>query len=92
MRINRGLRWENVVDSAERYEITITASHPEIRYPATVDVTLRRRQKFLTRPGEVIKVSVNGVKGSVTVDKNGLLTVEKVVLKDASPVHIILAK
>lgn len=90
--INRGLKWGNVVDSADRYEITVSASHPEIRYPATVDVTLRRRQKFLPAAGTEVKVLIDGKESMIKVDKNGLLTVEKVVLKDASPVHIILTK
>ena len=90
--INRGLKWENPVDSEKRYELVVSASHPEIRYPATVDVTLRRRQKFTPRAGEVVTVSVNGEKRTIQLDKNGLLTIEKVTLKDASPVNIILTR
>ena len=90
--INRGLKWKNTVDSADRYEITVSASHPDIRYPATVDITLRRRQKFLPGIGERVKVSINGSESVVKVDKNGLLTVEKVVLNNSDPVKIVLEK
>ena len=90
--INRGMKWKDIVDLPERYEITLSAGHPDMKYPVTADVTLRRRQKFLPGAGEKIKVSVNGQERVIQLDKDGLLTVEKVVFPDDKPVKVVLSR
>ena len=69
--------------------MNLTANYPGIKYPVTSDVTFRRRQNFKFAPGTVIKVDINGKKSETVIDKNGLLTVEKVTFNDASPVKVI---
>lgn len=90
--INRGMKWSGIVDQPDRYEITLSAGHPDMVYPVTVDVTLRRRQKFLPAAGDKIKVSINGKKSTVKLDKHGLLTLTKVTFNDKKPVKIVLEK
>ena len=90
--INRGFDWKDIVDSKERYEITLSVNYPGIKYPVTSDVTIRRRQNFKFAPGTRLKVSVNGKNSVVTVDKNGLLTVEKIVFADKQPVKLVICK
>ncbi len=88
--INRGMTWQGeIVDTADRFEMNLTANYPGIKYPVTSDVTFRRRQNFKFAPGTVIKVDINGKKSETVIDKNGLLTVEKVTFNDASPVKVI---
>ena len=90
--INRGMTWRNIVDRPDRYEITLSAGHPDMVYPVTLDVTLRRRQRFLPAAGTEIKVSINGRRSVVKLDKNNLLTLEKVTFSDSKPVKIVLEK
>ena len=97
--INRGLNWKNIKDTPRRFEITLTAAFPEqtvkgtvypaMKYPVTCDVTFRRRRQFKFAPGTKIAVSVNGELRETVIDKDGLLTVEKVVFKDAAPLKIV---
>ena len=90
--INRGFDWKDIVDSKERYEITLSVNYPGIKYPVTSDVTIRRRQNFKFAPGTRLKVSVNGKNSVVTIDKNGLLTIEKIVFADKQPVKLVICK
>ena len=62
---------------------------PAMKYPVTCDVTFRRRQQFRFAPGTKIKVTVNGQPREVVIDRNGLLTVEKVTFADANPVGVV---
>lgn len=88
--MNRGMDWQSIVDTEKRYDIVLTAAHPEMKYPVSCDVTLRRRQKFLPGPGDKITVNVNGKLSTVTLDENKLLTVKGVVFSDAKPVRMVL--
>lgn len=87
--INRGMQWKNVTDTPERLEIELFAEHEDMLYPVKCDVTLRRRQHFRFAPGTRIYVTVNGEKRETSIDKNGLLTVENVVFKNADPVKVV---
>ena len=90
--INRGMKWDNIVDTPDRFEMSLTASHPDMKYPVTCDVTFRRRQQFKFPAGTKISVEINGKKQETVIDQNGLLTVEKVIFPDAKPVKIVLKK
>ena len=90
--INRGMKWDNIVDTPDRFEMSLTAAHPDMKYPVTCDVTFRRRQQFKFPVGTKIAVEINGKKQETVIDQNGLLTVEKVTFPDAKPVRIVLKK
>ncbi len=75
--INLGFIWTDPVEDANKWESTI--SNAEAKVDITVDVTPRRCQKFKLKPGEKLKwANSAGGKGTVTADKWGLVTVEKV--------------
>ncbi len=91
--LNRGMDWnEKVIDQADRYEISLTAFHPEIQYPVTADVTLRRRQQFRPVAGETLQVQVNGETRRLTVPANGLITIEKINFPDKNPVQLTISR
>ena len=66
--INRGMKWDNVKDTPELFEMTLSAAHPEMKYPVTCDVTFRRRQQFKAAPGTRIAVEINGEKRETVID------------------------
>jgi hypothetical protein len=78
---NRGLGWrgDDLVDEADRYEVTI---RPAGRAPPSADVTLRRLQKFHVEGGKLYHWTNRGAdgktvlqEGDVTIGPDGLLTV-----------------
>lgn len=86
--MNRGIKWKTLADEPGRYCIEVTVSHPGITYPVTADVTIRRRQKFLPKPGETVRVKINGKISRVKIGADGLLTVPKVRFADAKGLEI----
>jgi len=86
--INRGIKWKTLKDEPGCYRIALQISHPEIKYPVTADVTIRRRQKFLPKLGETVLVKINGKVSEVKIDNNGLLTIPKVQFASADNVEI----
>ena len=90
--INRGFNWKNIVDTPKRYSITLSVDYPGIKYPVTADVTIRRRQNFKFAPGTSLKVSINGKDSTVKIDKNGLLTIEKIVFADSKEIIITITE
>ena len=87
--INRGIDWKVIADTPDRYEIDLSVNHKDIKYPVTSDVTIRRRQQFKPAKGAVVTVEINGNKQNVSIDKDGLLTIEKIAFADAKPVKVI---
>lgn len=81
--MNRGIRWKVLADEPGRFQIELAVSHPEIKYPVTADVTIRRRQKFLPKPGTAVSVKINGKVSRVKIDADGLLTVPQVEFANA---------
>ncbi|MDX9979074.1 MAG: prolyl oligopeptidase family serine peptidase [Lentisphaeria bacterium] len=81
--INRGLGWRDLEDTPEAFALTVTAAHPELVYPVTVDVTPRRLQAFRPRPGATLRVTVGGKPLSVTVGADGRFTIPAVSIADA---------
>ncbi len=86
--INRGLKWSRVSDSAKRYAVTVSAAHPEITYPVTTDITLRRRQNFRPAPGARLKVTIGKEERTIVMPANGVLTIPAIKLPDATPVRV----
>ena len=76
--MNRGIKWKTLADEPGCYRIRLSISHPEIRYPVTADVTIRRRQKFLPQPGETVQVKISGQASEVKIGADGLLTLPQV--------------
>jgi hypothetical protein len=87
--INRGMKWDNIVDKPDRFEMTLTAAHPDMKYPVTCDVTFRRRQQFKPAKGAVVTVTVDGKKSSVKIDNDGLLTIKGVTFADSKAVKVV---
>ncbi len=90
--INRGMKWDNVKESANSIEFTVSADYPGISYPVTADVTLRGRQQFRPAPGTSLTACINGQKSPVTVDANGLLTIPGVSFADGEAVKVVVKK
>ena len=91
--INRGLDWNVVADTPDRYEITITAKHPDIVYPVTLDMTIRRRQQFKPAPGERLIITINGVEQpALTMPQDGLLTISRIAIPSAEPLTVVIKK
>lgn len=87
--INRGTDWKVIADTPDRYEIDLSIGYKGIKYPVTSDVTIRRRQQFKPAAGTTVCVEINGKKQNVVIDKNGLLTIEKISFADKKPVKVI---
>lgn len=88
--MNRGIQWETLADEPGSYRIRLSIAHPEIKYPVTSDVTIRRRQKFLPKPGETILAKINGQTSELKIENDGLLTIPKVLFPDGKAVEIEL--
>ncbi|MGC9320519.1 MAG: alpha/beta hydrolase-fold protein, partial [Armatimonadota bacterium] len=80
--VNRGLEWELVEDSPERYELVVRWYLDTDELPVTVDVTPRRVQGFVLKPGEevtAITLSVDSGEQmrsrALTADQDGLVTI-----------------
>ena len=88
---NRGLDWKDVVDTADRYEITVMVHHPDVVYPISADVTIRRLQAFEVKPNQHVMVTVGSEKTrTVEADRNGLVTISDVTIANRNGVRIKL--
>lgn len=90
--INRGIGWSGINENSGRYEISVSISHPEIKYPVKADVTIRRRQYFRPAPGSVISWQYGRKEGKIKVGSDGLVTVPGVVFESSAPVKLILTR
>ena len=90
--INRGIKWQGILDTPEKYEITLQLYYPRIKYPVTADVTIRRRQQFRFAPGTVLSFSYGKVKGRTKIDKHGLLTIPRVTFTGKTPLKLTVWK
>jgi hypothetical protein len=91
--MNRGMDWTGIEDKPDRYSITITASHPEIRYPVTTDVTLRRVQNFKPKPGDSLTVNIEGGETlTVKADAAGRVTVPGVAIPSKKGVRLTIRR
>ncbi len=89
--INVGFVWKGVVDEADKWSAVI--SNGEAKEDMTADVTPRRCQKFKAKPGEKFKwTNSAGGAGTVTADKFGLVTVEKVKIKQGAETTLTIQR
>jgi hypothetical protein len=84
---NLYLFWEtgDVVDRADRWEMTLGLIQKAPKDACTVNVTPRRLQQFKLKPGQEVKWTNTAVgngkaiqSGQATADEHGLITLEKV--------------
>ncbi len=88
--VNVGFVWKSVVDEKDKWSATI--SNAEAKVDMTVDVTPRRCQDFKPKPGESFKWTAAGESGNVTADEWGLVTVEKVKIKQGQETTLTLSR
>ena len=87
--INRGLDWEGIEDMPDGYAVTVLAYSEGLAYPVTVDVTLRRLQRFKVEAGEEVTVRVDGGDAEIVrADDSGLITVREVRIADRKGTRI----
>jgi hypothetical protein len=78
--VNCGWQWKVTADGATSWAASFANS--QVRDQATTDVTPRNAQSFKPAPGTVFQwATASGQKGNVTADRNGLVTVNGVLLK-----------
>ncbi len=91
--INRGLTWEKLEDTADRYALTVLAAYPALTYPVTLAVTPRRVQHFKPAPGTALVVAAgNGQPRTLVVDPDGRFTVPEVVVGDAAGTRLTIRR
>lgn len=91
--INRGLDWENIIDTDTEYSITVQAYYEGLTYPVVVDVTPRRLQAFRFTSGDIVTARLStGETHKIRVDKAGLLTIPKVQIVNREGTQIHLTK
>jgi len=91
--INRGMNWKDIEDKTNEYTITITAGYPGIAYPVKTDMTLRRVQKFTTRPGEKVKVQIGRSKPiTIKADRSGHVTIPGIEIPSEKGVRITIRR
>ncbi len=81
--LNRSLRWDSnrLVDSHGRFVLPLRSVHgPGVTDSPVVDVTPRRVQRFRCLPGERIRWSFGGMRGTVTAASDGSVTVPRLKL------------
>jgi hypothetical protein len=89
--INLGFRWKDVKDEPDSWSVTL--GNDLAAAEMTVDVTLRRCQKFKAKPGDTVKWSAsNGDAGTLTADDTGLVTVPRLRLTHAADTTLRLTK
>ena len=91
--INRGLDWENIVDTAEEYSVTVLAYGGGLKYPVTVDVTPRRLQEFTVAEGQEVIVRIDSDKPRrIKPDEHGLISIRHVRVSDRRGARIQIKK
>jgi len=91
--INRGMDWKDIEDAPGHYAITVLADYPGLNYPVRTDMTLRRVQRFKTRPGEKLTVRIgDAAPSSITADANGRVTVPGVTIPGRDGVRVTIRR
>ncbi len=97
--INRGLDWEVVEDSADRYELVVKWYLDADELPVTVDVTPRRVQGFVLEPGETVRAravclrtGADLAEATLTADDFGLVTFRRVRIASAEGTRLTLTR
>ncbi|MBM4045162.1 MAG: hypothetical protein FJ279_08610, partial [Planctomycetes bacterium] len=87
--MNRGMDWKDIEDTTNHYAITLLADYPGIEYPVKTDVTLRRVQKFKTKPGEKLSVRVGDAEpANVQAGADGRISVPNITIPSKDGVRI----
>jgi hypothetical protein len=91
--VNRGLAWDHLEDTPDRFSLTVRADYPGIAYPITVAVTPRRLQRFQVRPGETLSVAIGEeAPRELAVEPAGRFTVRGIQILDAAGTHIAIRR
>jgi hypothetical protein len=91
--INRGMDWREIVDTPDRYAITLLANYPGIQYPVTSDVTLRRVQKFTLRPGQRLRVQAGQEAArTLTADAQGRIRVPGLAIPSSTGLRLTIQR
>ncbi|MDO4857857.1 MAG: hypothetical protein Q4A17_07920 [Thermoguttaceae bacterium] len=88
--VNAFFRWENVTDSAQKFEMDLWLipsdelnSHVfTVPKETTADVSLRRLQAFKLAPNQTVRWKFGAVSGTAKTDQFGLLTLPKLKITD----------
>ena len=87
--VNGFFRWRNIIDSADKLEISLFLTTPEtlktrfdIPAASTADVSIRRIQQLGILPGAVLKWTFGEQSGSVRADGTGLVTIPQLTIRD----------
>ena len=78
--INRWLYWEtgDVVDEADRWQMTVALMDKAPQDACAVDITPRRLQELTAKPGDRFTWSCAQQRGRATADEHGLITLPQV--------------
>ncbi|MDQ8194726.1 alpha/beta hydrolase-fold protein [Coraliomargarita sp. SDUM461004] len=82
--INRGLYWSDVIETADRWQISLHARGDFLPSKLTLDLTPRNLQKFKIMPNEILLVNGQQQQASST----GTLTVNGVTIHKGAPTHL----
>lgn len=81
--VNAFFRWENISDNTEKLAMSLyLISSKELKTSFTIpnkaiaDVSVRRLQSFIVKPGATINYIYGKTKGKVQVDAEGLITIK----------------
>ncbi|MBL8793449.1 MAG: alpha/beta hydrolase [Planctomycetia bacterium] len=89
--MNLGFLWKDISDEAGKWSVRL--SNDLAKDDMTVDVTPRRCQKFQAKPGETFQWTAStGGSGTVTADKQGLVTVAKFKLKPGAETVLTISR
>jgi len=97
--VNGYFRWKNLSDTADGFEMELRlvsekeAASKIFKIPseATADLTLRRLQRFLLKPGEKVCWSFGASSGTVAADETGHLTIPALRFQ-TTPQRLLLRK
>jgi len=97
--INRGLDWEEPIDEADRWEVTVRWYLEDSALPLRVDITPRRAQNFVLEPGEKVNADVyclasnsNVARRVLTADEHGLVTFEGAEMLGKAGIRLTLTR
>ncbi|MEA2063188.1 MAG: hypothetical protein U9P14_05790 [Gemmatimonadota bacterium] len=96
--MNFGLEWKDILDEPDRYAVTLHPAAATAGLPATVDVTLRRVQRFILDPGEeviLIEETLGGreiIRTSARANRTGHITFRKFNLISAEGERLIILR
>lgn len=82
--MNRGLHWDNVIDTTDSWSADIYIKDILVVFPATVSLTPCNLQNFHINKGEVLKVQWQNKTQKVKVSENGRVTVSNLMINSSN--------